>query len=91
MVIVVPIIHQHRNCSICAIAWVLWLLMKTVIYQAPKKGFKRFGNYAYRDRNHPSIFMWCMENEEAIQGTVTGTRILETMVETTHRIDPTAR
>jgi beta-galactosidase len=43
----------------------------------------------YRDRNHPSIFMWCMENEEWIQGSVTGTRILETLVETTHRIDPT--
>jgi len=42
-----------------------------------------------RDRNHPSIFMWSMENEEWIQGTVTGTRILETMVETTHKIDPT--
>lgn len=45
----------------------------------------------YRDRNHPSIFMWSMENEEAIQGTVTGARILETMVETTHRIDPTRK
>lgn len=32
--------------------------------------------------------MWSMENEEWIQGTVTGTRILETMVETTHKIDP---
>ena len=42
-----------------------------------------------RDRNHPSIFMWCMENEEGIQGTVTGTRILKTLVETTHGIDPT--
>jgi beta-galactosidase len=30
-----------------------------------------------------------MENEEGIQGTVTGTRILETLVETTHKIDPT--
>ena len=45
----------------------------------------------YRDRNHPSVFMWSMENEEAIQGTVTGTRILETMVETTHRIDPSRK
>ncbi len=43
----------------------------------------------HRDRNHPSVFMWCMENEEWIQGSVTGTRILETLVETTHRIDPT--
>jgi len=45
----------------------------------------------YRDRNHPSIFMWCMENEEGIQGTVTGTRILETLVATTHKIDPTRK
>ena len=44
-----------------------------------------------RDRNHPSIFMWSMENEEAIQGTVMGARILETMVETTHRIDPSRK
>jgi len=42
-----------------------------------------------RDRNHPSVFMWNMENEESIQGSIMGTRILETMVETTHRIDPT--
>ncbi len=44
-----------------------------------------------RDRNHPSVFMWSMENEEAIQGTVMGTRILETMVETAHRLDPTRK
>ena len=30
-----------------------------------------------------------MENEEWLQGSVTGTRILETLVETTHSIDPT--
>jgi beta-galactosidase len=30
-----------------------------------------------------------MDNEEWIQGTVTGTRILETLVQTTHHIDPT--
>jgi len=30
-----------------------------------------------------------MENEEWIQGTVMGTRILETLVQTTHKIDPT--
>jgi beta-galactosidase len=52
-------------------------------------GLKDLITMLYRDRNHPSIFMWCMENEEAIQGTVMGARILESMVETTHRIDPT--
>ena len=52
-------------------------------------GLKDLTTMLYRDRNHPSIFMWSMENEEWIQGTVTGTRILKTLVETTHRIDPT--
>lgn len=52
-------------------------------------GLKDLTTILYRDRNHPSVFMWCMENEESIQGTVTGTRIVKTLVETTHRIDPT--
>jgi beta-galactosidase len=54
-----------------------------------EEGLKDLTNMLYRDRNHPSIFMWSMENEEWIQGTVTGTRILKTLVEITHRIDPT--
>ncbi len=53
-----------------------------------EEGLKDLSTMLYRDRNHPSIFMWSMENEEWIQGTVTGTRILKTMVETTHKIDP---
>ncbi|MDE3145668.1 MAG: DUF4982 domain-containing protein, partial [Bacteroidota bacterium] len=44
-----------------------------------------------RDRNHPSIFMWSMENEEAIQGTITGARILQTMVDLIHKLDPTRK
>ena len=56
-----------------------------------EEGLKDLTTMLYRDRNHPSIFMWSMENEEWIQGTVTGTRILETMVETTHSIDPTRK
>jgi len=56
-----------------------------------EENLKDLETMLYRDRNHPSIFMWCMENEEAIQGTVTGARILETMVETTHLIDPSRK
>jgi beta-galactosidase len=52
-------------------------------------GLNDLTSMLYRDRNHPSIFMWCMENEEWIQGTVMGTRILETLVATTHTIDHT--
>ena len=54
-------------------------------------GLKDLSTMLYRDRNHPSIFMWSLENEEAMQGTVMGARILETMVETSHRIDPTRK
>jgi len=56
-----------------------------------EENLKDLETLLYRDRNHPSIFMWSMENEEAIQGTVTGARILETMVETSHRIDPSRK
>ena len=56
-----------------------------------EENLKDWETILYRDRNHPSIFMWSMENEEAIQGTVMGARILETLVETTHRLDPTRK
>jgi beta-galactosidase len=59
------------------------------LLSSSENGLNDLSTLLYRDRNHPSVFMWCMENEEAIQGTVTGTRILESMVELTHRIDPT--
>jgi beta-galactosidase len=55
------------------------------------EGLKDLTTMVYRDRNHPSIFMLSMENEEGIQGTVTGTRILETLVATTHQIDPSRK
>ena len=55
------------------------------------EGLKDLTTMLYRDRNHPSIFMWSMENEEGIQGSVTGTRILETLVATTHKIDPSRK
>ncbi|MEI6139921.1 MAG: beta-galactosidase GalA [Mariniphaga sp.] len=56
-----------------------------------EEGVQDLTTMLYRDRNHPSIFMWCMENEERIQGTITGTRILETLVATTHKLDPSRK
>ena len=41
-----------------------------------------------RDRNHPSIFMWCIGNEEhAIQGNETGARITRTMKRVVRELD----
>jgi beta-galactosidase len=67
----------------------LLVLDENRLLSSTEEGIKDLTTMLYRDRNHPSVFMWSMENEEKIQGTVTGTRILETLLETTHRIDPT--
>jgi beta-galactosidase len=53
-----------------------------------ENGLKDLTRLLYRDRNHPSIFMWCLENEEALQGTVMGARIVKTLAETARQIDP---
>lgn len=42
-----------------------------------------------RDRNHPSIFLWSLENEEILQGTEQGKRILTTLVRQARQLDPT--
>jgi beta-galactosidase len=43
-----------------------------------------------RDRNHPSVILWSLGNEEdAIQGTDAGARIAATMKRTVERLDPT--
>lgn len=42
-----------------------------------------------RDRNHPSVFLWSMGNEEAaIEGTDIGARILTTMKRKIKQLDP---
>lgn len=43
-----------------------------------------------RDRNHPSVIMWSIGNEEwAIEGNIKGARITVPMQDFTHRLDPT--
>lgn len=69
----------------------LLVLDENRFLSASENGIKDLTSMLYRDRNHPSVFMWSMENEEWIQGTVMGARILETMVATTHKIDPTRK
>jgi len=69
----------------------LLVLDENRFLSSSEEGLKDLTTMLYRDRNHPCIFMWSMENEEWIQGTVTGARILKTMVETTHNIDPTRK
>lgn len=42
-----------------------------------------------RDRNHPCIILWSLENEEHLEGTEMGARILETLARAARRMDPT--
>jgi len=43
-----------------------------------------------RDRNHPSIILWSVGNEEwGLEWNIKGTRIAESMREYCHRLDPT--
>lgn len=42
-----------------------------------------------RDRNHPSVFMWSLANEETLQGTTTGGMIMQAMTNLAHQLDPT--
>jgi beta-galactosidase len=45
-----------------------------------------------RDRNHPSVVLWSVGNEEwAIEGNEMGARLTKLMQEQVHRLDPTRR
>jgi beta-galactosidase len=42
-----------------------------------------------RDRNHPSVILWSLENESPLESTVYGTRIIKAATELAHELDPT--
>lgn len=42
-----------------------------------------------RDRNHPSVFMWSLQNEEMIEGTPMAKRLLRRLVAVARELDPT--
>ena len=42
-----------------------------------------------RDRNHASVFIWSIANEEHVQASPASARIAETMQNLIHRLDPT--
>jgi len=49
-----------------------------------------FESMIRRDRNHPSIILWSLANEEhTIQWSIAGERIGRTMVRLAHKLDPT--
>lgn len=55
-----------------------------------KEHCAQFESMIRRDRNHPSIIMWSLGNEEhTIQWSIVGERIGKSMVRLAHKLDPT--
>src|SRR5579872_348191 len=46
-------------------------------------------NQIIRDRNHPSVFLWSIGNEEPLQKTAIAGRVARTMQTVIHQLDPT--
>jgi beta-galactosidase len=52
---------------------------ETRMMSSNPEGLSQFGDLIRRDRNHPSVFMWSMGNEEGQANTEKGLRILTAM------------
>ncbi|HTY86660.1 MAG TPA: beta-galactosidase GalA [Candidatus Acidoferrum sp.] len=54
------------------------------------QNLRRWESQLRRDRNHPSVAIWSLCNEEfSVQRTPTGGRVAETMQNLAHQLDPT--
>ncbi|HEV2453683.1 MAG TPA: beta-galactosidase GalA [Verrucomicrobiae bacterium] len=51
--------------------------------------FSELDTMILRDRNHPSVIMWSMCNEETLQGRPEGARLMSAMMQEVHRYDTT--
>ncbi|MGC2164027.1 MAG: beta-galactosidase GalA [Silvibacterium sp.] len=65
------------------------VLDETRMMSSTPEGFSQLERMIRRDRNHPSVMMWSLGNEEwAVQGDERGRRIVESMKQLAHRLDP---
>jgi beta-galactosidase len=55
------------------------VLDETRMLSSNPEGLAQFENMVRRDRNHPSVFLWSMGNEEGISATETGLKLLTSM------------
>jgi beta-galactosidase len=60
---------------------------ETRMMSSNPEGLSQFENLVRRDRNHPSVFLWSMGNEEGTAGTDRGLLILTAMKEVAMRQD----
>ena len=62
---------------------------ETRMMSSNPEGLAQFENMVRRDRNHPSVFMWSMGNEEGTAPTARGALILGTMKGVATKLDGT--
>jgi beta-galactosidase len=68
----------------------LMVMSETRMFASTPEGLSQLERMIKRDRNHPSIIIWSLANEEYFyQGTATGARITSTMKRIAHDLDPT--
>jgi beta-galactosidase len=61
---------------------------ETRMMSSAPEGLSQLERLILRDRNHPSVVIWSLANEEPEQGTGTGARILSSMKRLARRLDP---
>jgi beta-galactosidase len=62
---------------------------ETRTFSSSVEGLSELGRMIRRDRNHPSVVIWSMANEEPQQSTARGAAIMTTMKREAKRLDPT--
>ena len=62
---------------------------ETRMMSSNPEGLREFGDLVRRDRNHPSVFMWSMGNEERVANSERGALILEAMKAVATALDGT--
>ena len=60
---------------------------ETRVFNSTEAALGQLRNMIRRDRNHPSIILWSIGNEESVQGAPVGRRIAETMVRAVKALD----
>ncbi len=66
------------------------VLCETRIMSSSDEGLAQLSTMIRRFRNHPSIFLWSMGNEEwGLQQDEAGPRVIQAMQQRTHELDPT--
>jgi beta-galactosidase len=53
------------------------------------RGIEDLKSLILRDRNHPSVVIWCLDNEEVILGSINAKRIETKLRDIVHKMDPT--